>query len=191
MMSFLSDFHWKKVYDEQKNELGNISWVVFDIVWEKIVGCVFKKMFLKYDYFLLSEILSNKKEEIIIKNESKEERILYDLILKQVRDDFSWVIWNIEDIEFDRLNWELKYIIIDCGYNLTSIEVLSPTKISIKKNIIKVSKKAILSYEKDYILIENKRRIKENKKTLENISKIFINIPNPSYNINPITYDKL
>lgn len=190
-MSFLSDFHWKKVYDEQKNELGNISWVVFDIVWEKIIGCVVKKMFLKYDYFLLWEIMSNQKDEIIIKNEPKDERIVYDLMLKQVRDDFSWVIWNVEDIEFDRLSGELKYIIIDCGYNLTSIEVLSPTKISIKKNIIKVSKKAILSYEKDYLLIENKKRIKENKKTLENISKIFINIPNPSYNINPMHYDKL
>ena len=39
-------------------------------------------------------------------------------------------------------------------------------------------------YEKDYIIIENKNKLKENKNTLENISKIFINIQNPSYNLN-------
>lgn len=191
MISFLLQFKWKKVSLENKKEFWEISWVVFDINYEKIIWFTYKKHFLKYDFFLIKDIISYNDDLFLVKlNTSSWDYFVYDLILKQVRDYSNNILWNIEDIEFD-ITYKLKNIIIDAWYNLSSIEIISPTKISIKRNLIKISKKAILSYNKDYVLIESRNIIKENKKTLENISKIFINIPNPSYNINFKKYDEL
>jgi len=190
-MSFLSHFQWKKVFTQNKEELWEISWVIFQVGTQKIIGFIYKKSFLQYAHFFIEDIILNTNDSCIIKKMFPNQEGIYDLILKQVRDDFSQVIWNIQDIEWDEYSYTLENIIIDAGYNLSSIEILSPSKISIKKTILKVSKKAIISYGKDYLLIENNQRIKENKKTLENISKIFINIQNPSYTINLKNYDKL
>jgi hypothetical protein len=59
----------------------------------------------------------------------------------------------------------------------------------LKRNIIKISQKAILAYEKDCVVIQEKQTKKENKKTLENIRKVFINIPEPNYNLNFNKYE--
>lgn len=188
MLSFLWNFKWKKIFDTYENEIWEICWVVFNLYNEKIIWFRYKKSFLKYNFFLLEDILSNHNNIFHINEKSFDDHNIYDLILKQVRDICDSIVWNIEDIEFD-MNYNLKKIIIDCGYNVSSIEIISPTKIAIKKNIIKIQKKSVLFYEKDFIVIENKNIIKENKKTLENLSKIFINIPNPSYNINLNKYE--
>lgn len=185
MISFLSSYKWKKILDKTKNELWEIFWIIFDISQEKIIWFTYKKSFLKYDFFLVQDIKEITKDYLIIEsNVQPEIEEYYDLIWKQVKNTNNKILWNIDNIEFD-LTYKLKNLIIDVWYNISSVEVISPTKISIRKNFINISKKAILSYEKDYVLIDDNTFIKENKKTLEKISEIFINIPNPSYNINP------
>lgn len=185
MISFLSSYKLKKVFDKNRNLLWDIIWVIFDINYEKIIWFIYKKTFLKYDFFLIQDILENTDKYILIESSNIEEiDNYYDLIWKQVRNIDNKILWNIDDIEFD-ITYKLKNLIVDTWYNISSVEVISPTKLSIKKNFIKISQKAILSYENDYILIDDNNLIKENKKTLEKISETFINIPNPSYNINP------
>jgi hypothetical protein len=183
MFSFLSNFNLKKVFDKNKNLLGHIVWVIFDTDHEKIIWFVYKKTFLKYDFFLIQDILEND-SDIVIKDWNTEKiDNYYDLIWKQVKNIDDKNLWIIHDIEFD-ITYKLKNLILDGGYDISSVEFLSPTKLSIKKNYIKISKKAILSYKKDFVLVDDNALIKENKKTFEKISEIFINITNPSYNIN-------
>lgn len=184
MMSFFSQIHSRHIFSKELIDLWEIVWVCFDAWTQKIGWWIIKKNFLKYEYFLFTDLASSLDEEkiLVIQTHTFDENI-YDLYLKQVRDNF-WVIGNIIDIEIEAGTWKLKNIIIDAGYNFASVEVISPTKISIKKNIIELSKDAIISFEKDFVLIESNNTLKENKKTLENISKIFINIPRTSYNFN-------
>lgn len=184
MMSFFSQIYLKHIFSNDFQDLWEIVGTVFDVWSWKILWCVVKRNFLKYGYFLFSDlksVLDN--EKIFVWEVYEYNENIYDLYLKQVRDNF-WVIGNIIDIEIEEGTWKLKNIIVDAGYNLSSIELVSPTKISIKKNIIELSKNAIISFEKDFLFIESNNVLKENKKTLENISKIFINIPKHSYNIN-------
>lgn len=188
MISFLSEYKWRKVFDNLWKNLWYIHWVVFDINYEKVIWFTYKKGFLNYDFFLIDNIIKTDLDNIIINQKYLEKKDYYDLIWIQVKNTNNENLWNIDDIEFD-LTYKLKYIIIDMWYNLSSIDVINPKNISIKKSYIKIKKNAILSYKSDYVLIEDKDFVKENKKTLENIAKIFINIPTPSYNINLIKYE--
>jgi len=78
----------------------------------------------------------------------------------------------------------LQYIYIESGYFLSL-----DRKNLFQRNTRKISAKAIVSYEKESIIIKDIPFIKENKKTLENIRKVFINIPEPNYNLNFNTYE--
>lgn len=182
MENFLNDYKSKKVFDLNKNIIWEISWVIYDIDFEKIIWFIYKKSFLSFEIFLIENILKKDEDWFIIKPK-KSKKKYYEIIWKTVKNEEMQNIWFIEDIEFD-YNYKLKYIIIDWWYIFPSIEIINKTKINIKKDIRKISKKSILSYEKDFIIIEDREFIKENKKTLENISKIFINIKKPSFNIN-------
>lgn len=175
--SFLHHWYQKKVQDHNWKNLWFISGVLFDRDYEKVRGYIYKKWFLQYRYFLFDDISSESREvcTIEVKNHHKE---FYEIIGKQVLNE-QWIfLGHINDIEFDVLK-KLKYLYIDTGYNLT----LEKNNL-IRRNIKKMSKKAVLSYEDDFILVQDTQIIKENKKTLENISKIFINIPTPNYTIN-------
>lgn len=180
--SFLNNYKWALVLNNNKDLLWYISWLLFDVDFEKVIWCIYKKSFLKYWYFLFEDILTKKDFEFII-NENTNEKEFYEIIWKDVKNEDLITLWNIEDIDFD-ITYKLKNIYIDYWY----IFSIKTSKI-LKKNIIKISKKAILSYEKDFIIIKDKQTIKENKKTFENISKIFINIPTPNYNINQNKYE--
>lgn len=184
MKTFLSHFKAKKVYDLENNQIWEISGILFEIDFQKVVWFIYKKSFISYDVFLFEDIfLENEKWFFINLNKTKTE--YYEIIWKNVKNEDFQNLWVVEDVEFDLTN-KLKYIIVDCWYNFSNIEILSKTKISIKKDIRKISQKNIISYQKDYIVVKDKNFLKENKKTFENISKIFINIPNPNYNINPL-----
>lgn len=180
--SFSVNFNQKKVYDKKNKLLWVISGFLFDIDFEKITWCVYKKWFLKYWYFLFEDILSIEDDFFII-NKFKKSKEFYEIIWKIVKNEDGRILWSIDDVEFDITN-KLKYIYVDCWYSF----LINTSKI-LQKNISKISKKAILSYEKDCVIIKDKQSIKENKKTLENISKIFINIPTPNYNINLKKYE--
>lgn len=182
MKTFLSDYKWKKVYNKLNWLLWEITWVLFDIDYEKVVGFIYKKSFLNYQAFLFKNILKENEDWFLIK-ETKKIHDFYEIIWKNVKNEDFEHLWYIEDVEFD-FNYKIKDIIVDFWYSFLDFEVISKTKINIKKDIRKISKKSILSYEKDFIVIKDKNVLKENKKTLENISKIFINIKKPSYNIN-------
>ncbi len=182
MKTFLEDFYQKKIFGEKKNQIWEIYWLLFDIEFEKVVWFIYKKSFLNFESFLFEDITWEYKNWFTIKiNTSKTE--YYEIIWKKVLNEEWQNLWTIEDIEFDDNN-KLKFLIIDWWYNFSGIKIINKTKIKVDKDIRKISKENILSYEKDYILIKDKEFIKENKKTLENISKIFINIESPSYNIN-------
>lgn len=188
MKTFLIDFYQIHVFDNKLNSLWDINWVLFDIDYEKIVWFIYKKNFLTFDYFLLEDIISMNKK-IIIKSKNKiNSDNYYDIIWKKVKNEDLENIWIIEDIEFD-LTYKLKNIIIDCWYIFSSQEIINNSQINIKKDIRKINKNNILSYEKNYILLNDKNILKKNKKILENISKIFINIPKPIYNINKKKYE--
>ncbi len=92
-------------------------------------------------------------------------------------------IGYIYDLDINVVH-KLLHIYIDTWYDFSL-----DRKNLIKRKIIKISVKAILAYEKDFIIIEDKQTIKENKKTLENIRKVFINIPEPNYNLNFKKYE--
>jgi len=187
MESFLLNYKWKKVFDINKNIIWEISGVVFDIEFEKVIWFIYKKSFLSFWVFLLENIINKLENGFVIKNKNSKKRY-YEIIWKKVLNEEMQNIWFIEDIEFN-FKYKLKYIIIDWWYIFPSIEIINKTKINIKKDIRKVSSSIILAYKKDCIIIKDKQSIKENKKTLENISKIFINIKNPSFNINQKNYE--
>lgn len=189
MQDFLLDFKWKKVFWLKDNMLWEICWVLFDIEYEKVIWFVLKKNFLEKSWILLLDIISLSSEYISVSQEKTFDIYDYDLYLKQVRSSIDGkVIGNVENIFFDS-HYKLKNIYIDAWYHFSSLEFITPTKISIRKNILSIAKKKILSYQKDFILVENIESLKENKKTLEKISKIFINIPNPSYTLNFKKYE--
>lgn len=180
--SFLHHRYQKKVQNHNWENLWFVFGVLFDRDYEKVMGYIYKKWFLQYGYFLFEDIVSETNESCTVhmKNHNKE---FYEIIGKPVINE-QWIfLGHINDIEFDILK-KLKYFYVDMGYNL-SLE----KKNLIKRNIRKMSKKAVLSYEDDFILIQDTQMIKENKKTLENISKIFINIPTPNYTINLKKYE--
>ncbi len=180
--SFLNTYKWALVSNNKNDLLWYICWLLFDVDYEKVIWCIYKKSFLKYWYFLFEDILSKKDFEFIIK-ENTNEKEFYEIIWKDVKNEDFITLWTIEDIDFDLTN-KLKNIYIDYWYFFSIW-----TSRILQRNIIKISKKAILSYQKDFIIIKDKQSIKENKKTLENISKIFINIPTPNYNINQNKYE--
>ncbi len=180
--SFLRDFQGQKVQDWDQTLLWLISWLLFDRDYETVVWCIYKKWFLQYGYFLFDNI-KEKKENIFIvskRNLSEEFYEIYGKIVKNQQWEMLGYVW---DIDFNIVN-KLQYIYIDRGYDF-SLNV----KHLVERKIIKISKKAIISYEDEYILINDKESLKENKKTLENIRKVFINIPNPTYTINLKKYE--
>jgi hypothetical protein len=94
MGSFLFDFKSKHIYSHtSKKELWEISWVVFDVDYEKVIWCVYKKSFLKYDFFLLKNIVFQEKNVFFIDEEKWEDWFVYDLILKQIRDEDNTILW--------------------------------------------------------------------------------------------------
>lgn len=180
--SFLKDFQWKKIQNEAWIDLWVLSWALLDIDYQKIIGYIYKKWFLQYKYFLFDDILKQENDVFIIsEKESKQE--FYEIDGKQVKNEVGKNIWYIDDIEINIVN-KLQYIYVNNGYNLSF-----DRKNILKRNIVKISAKAILSYEKDFVVIQEKQTIKENKKTLENIRKVFINIPEPNYNLNFKKYE--
>lgn len=187
MESFLFDYKWKKILDINKNTIWEISGVIFDVEFEKVIWFIYKKSFLAFKIFLFEDIIWKLENEFIIKTKKSKKRY-YEIIWKTIKNEELENIWIVEDIEFDD-KYKLKYMIIDWWYIFPSIELINKTKINIKKDIRKVSSSVILSYKKECIIIKDKQSIKENKKTLENISKIFINIKNPSFNINQKNYE--
>lgn len=178
-------FFKNKSLKNTKNEvIWDIIWVLFSINKQQVDGFIYKKKFIIYDYFLVENIKKINENEIIIDNESVNDiSSNYELIWKNVVNQNWKNLWTIEDIEFD-IWFKLKSIIIDEWYNLSSIEVINKKQISIKKNIRKISKKYIISFEKDKVIINDTILIENNKKTLENFYKIFINVGNTSYNFN-------
>lgn len=180
--SFLKDFQWKKIQNEGWNELWVVSWLLLNVDYQKIVWCIYKKWFLQYKYFLLEDIITEEKDILII-DEKDSSQEFYEIYWKQVKNEEWKSIWYVDDIEMNIVH-KLQYIYVDNGYNLSF-----DRKNIMKRNIVKISAKAILSYEKHFIVIKEKQTIKENKKTLENIRKVFINIPEPNYNLNFKKYE--
>ena len=182
LKSFLKDFLDKKIYDLDNKEIWVVSWVIFDINYQKVVWCIYKKWFLQYFYFLFDQV-DLKQDKIFLKNNLTQNTEYYELIWKNVKNEDLELIWNIYDIEFDLTN-KLKYIYVDNWYNFSL-----NSKILLEKQILKIHKKNIIDYKKDFLIVKDKQFVKENKKTLENIKKVFINIPKVNYNINLKEYE--
>lgn len=180
--SFLKDFQWKKIQNESWVDIWILSGMLLDIEHHKIIWCIYKKWFLQYRYFLFDDILKEENNIYII-SEKEQKQEFYEIDGKQVKNENGKNIWYVDDIEINLVN-KLQYIYINNGYNLSF-----DRKNILKRNIIKISQKAILAYEKDCVVIQEKQTIKENKKTLENIRKVFINIPEPNYNLNFKKYE--
>ncbi|MGE4444110.1 MAG: PRC-barrel domain-containing protein [Candidatus Altimarinota bacterium] len=180
--SFLKDFQGKKIQNESGVDIGILSGMLLDIEHHKIIGCIYKKGFLQYRYFLFDDILKEENNIYII-SEKEQKQEFYEIDGKQVKNENGKNIGYVDDIEINLVN-KLQYIYINNGYNLSF-----DRKNILKRNIIKISQKAILAYEKDCVVIQEKQTIKENKKTLENIRKVFINIPEPNYNLNFNKYE--
>lgn len=178
--SFLKDFLWRKVLN-RKGETGHIVWLLLDIDNEKIVWCIYKKTFLEYGYFLFNS--SKLHWDVREVSEWYTSQAYYDIIGKTVKNQDSQFVWSVTDLEFD-VTFHIKNIYVYIGYHFTF-----DTNQFIQKHIIKVSNRAILSYEKSSIFIRDKQNVKENKKTLEKLSKIFINIQKPNYNVNSKEYE--
>jgi sporulation protein YlmC with PRC-barrel domain len=180
--NFLHHWYQKKVQNHNWEKLWFISGILFDREYEKIVGCIYKKWFLQYGYFLFEDIVTENRQKCIIhtRNHQKE---FYEIIGKNVQNQDGVLLGYINDIDFD-IGKNLTDIYVDMGYNISLEE-----NNLIKKDMRKISKKAIVSYENDFIVIQDRQTLKENKKTLENISKIFINIPTPNYTINFKKYE--
>lgn len=182
VLNFLRDFQAKKVQTEKKEDVWIISWLLFYIDYQKVVWCIYKKWFLQYRYFLFDDVLSQEKNTFfILEKDSSQE--FYEICWKWVKNQDWKYIGYIYDLDINVVH-KLLHIYIDTWYDFSL-----DRKNLIKRKIIKISVKAILAYEKDFIIIEDKQTIKENKKTLENIRKVFINIPEPNYNLNFKKYE--
>lgn len=180
--TFLQHFQWKRVQNKKSQDIWEISGFVFDIAFQKVVGCIYKKWFLQYKYFLFEDILEQK-EDIFLIVEKQRENEWYEIYGKRVQDEYANNLGYIYDIEINGVH-KLQYIYIE-GWYFFSLD----RKHLLQRDIRKVSAKAILSYEKESVIINHTPTIKENKKTLENIRKVFINIPEPNYNLNFNTYE--
>lgn len=187
-MKTFSLFKNKELKNTENEKIWSISGSLFDVVNEKIIGFIYKKRFINYDYFLIDDIKKINKNNLIIYKRKSDLSFPYEITWKTVK-NIDWkILWIVEDIEFD-LMYNLKNIIIDEWYNLSSIEVINKKQISIKKNIRKISIKYIISYEKENIIINDYILLKNNKKTLDNFYKIFINRWSTTYNTNKKIYE--
>lgn len=180
--SFLQHFQWKRIQNEKYEDIWEISGFIFDIAFQKVVGCIYKKWFLHYTYFLFEAILEQKENMYVIVEKDSENE-WYEICGKRVQNEYGSHLWYICDVEIN-ITHTLQYIYIESGYFLSL-----DRKNLFQRNTRKISAKAIVSYEKESIIIKDTTFIKENKKTLENIRKVFINIPEPNYNLNFNTYE--
>lgn len=182
-MNTFSFFEKKSTKFIDNTVFWKVVWVLFSIKNEEIKWFIVKKSFITYDYFLIEDIKEVNENEIIInKNEKSEIEFTYEIIWKIVKNEEKRSLWIVQDLEFDNF-YKLKSIIIDEWYFLSWIEIVDKKQLTIKKSLRKVSKKHIISYEKDCIIIKDKLLIDNNKKNLENFYKIFITMWNPSYNL--------
>lgn len=189
MLSYL-DIKSKNIKDEEWNQLWLVSDIIFDKDYARISWIVYKTGIISYDFFNVSDILENDDIIKIKKNENKDNiNENYNIIWKIVKNKSEKKLGTVEDIEFDEIWWILETLIISLWFDLSSIE-LREASISIRKEIRKIPKKKILSFEENYIIIEDNSIIKEEKKYLENLSKIFINVANQSYTLNKIVWQE-
>lgn len=179
---YKESYCWLQVYSQDKNYLWEVVWLLFEISSKKIRGCIYKKWFLELGSFLFWDILKKEKESIFISQKDSQKEF-YEIMEKKVINTNRRILWSIYDIECDFWN-NLKNIFIDTWFSFSLRE-----KNILKKDILQIWEKQIISYEKNAIIIDDTLFLKENKKILENITKVFINIPNPSYTINFYTYD--
>lgn len=181
METFYSQYYKKEVQTISKKRLWEIVSFTFDCVTQKCEGFIYKKSFLRFWFFYIKD--ARIQDNIFYVDETFDEEVQrYELLGKKVVNQFWQSLGEVEDIEWD-LNFKLKSIIVDAWYHMSSLEVIHPWKITIKKQIRKISKNKILQYFDTFILVEERSFLKENKKILENIYKTFINIPKTSYNI--------
>jgi len=181
---YFYEYNWKEIFDSKGNFLGNITNILFDKDCEKVIWFIFKKSFLSYSFFLIEDVII--KNKIILKIEWNKEiknKNIYEIINKTVKNENLDNIWVVEDIEFDS-RYKLKNLIVNSGLNYSYAKLKNKKHFFISKNVRKISRSKILSYNDNYIIIEDKNFIKKDKKTLEKLSKIFINIPRLNYNIN-------
>lgn len=189
MNSYINSYKWRIVFDINNDQIWNISWLLLNLDNKKIIWIIFRKRFLNYGYiyFNKNNFLN---EDIIIDNKDIfKDTLHYEILSKKVFNQ-EWIyLWEIFDVEFD-VFFNLKNIYIDLWYKINKIKT-KKRKIDnlFLKEFQKFSVKNIIEINKDYLIVQDINYLKENKKNLEKISNIFINIPNPSYNINLFNHE--
>lgn len=179
MQTFKNNYYWNSVFNHNWDILGKISSFWFDISKWKIIWFFYGKNFWDNNFFYITDILKIKNNKIFIQKKDYLNKDFYQLISKQVKNDRLSYIWYVYDVELD-FNFKIKNLIINNWY-----DIFKPnTKI---KNKLSISKESIISYNRFFIIINDKNLSLNN--TIENIYNFFINIQSPNYFINKKKYD--
>lgn len=166
MYSFNKNYKWKYVFDEKNQKIWIITWALVNLNNKKIIGFIYKKSFISYDFFLFDEkILSAKKIKIKTQNYIFE-NYYYDIISKPVKNDSMQYLWDVYDIEFDNF-FNFKSILVEKSYFFTNEKILN-------KKITIFNENHILWFKKNYILVKDQEKIKY---WVNNLKSILI----PSY----------
>lgn len=189
MNSYINNYKWRTVFDINNNQIWNISWLLLNLDNKKIIWLIYRKNFLNYWYITFNKINFLNEDIIVYDNNILKNTIYYEILSKKVFNQEWKYLWEIFDVEFD-VFFNLKNVYIDLWYKINKTKT-KKRKIDnlFLKEIQKFSIKNIIEINKDYLIVQDINYLKENKKNLDKISNIFININNPSYNINLFNHE--